>query len=68
MAIYVNKTTKDVVVTSCELIGDWELQDNQDDNKDLTVKELQSLLTGMGVDYDSRAKKPDLLALYEANK
>lgn len=39
---------------------------DEEDLEDLTVKELKELLDEQGIDYDSKMKKNELLALLES--
>ncbi len=67
--IYKNLQTGAVIVTDHKISGgDWEVHDPETDKKTPTIPELQSLLTELGVEFDPKAKKQELLDLYEANK
>lgn len=69
MAIYINKKTKATLVTDDVISGDdWELFDPKKNEKVPTVPELQSLLTEIGVEFNPKANKAELLALYEEHK
>lgn len=67
MTEYVSEKTGAVVFTDSELGGVWVPVEESDSSK-FTVKELESLLTELGVEIPKGAKKPELLALYQKNK
>lgn len=69
MATYLNKKTNATLVTDDVISGgDWVLLGQDKNEKVPTVPELQSLLTEMGVEFNPKAKKDELLALYEEHK
>ncbi|MGV3011526.1 HeH/LEM domain-containing protein [Streptococcus thoraltensis] len=71
MKIYEHKKTGEKVITESSLLGDWILVDNDQalnsDEPD-TIPELKSALTELGIEFGDKAKKAELLALYNANK
>lgn len=68
MAIYKNIKTGAEITTDCELKGNWELVETKKVDNVPTADELKSLLTELGVEFNPKAKKAELLELYEANK
>ncbi|MDY4001472.1 MAG: hypothetical protein SOY62_02950 [Streptococcus orisratti] len=68
MKQYKDKKTRAIVYTDSDLGGDWELVSSKKDEKGPTIEELKSLLTELGVEFNPKAKKPELLELYEAHK
>ncbi|HEL2535477.1 TPA: hypothetical protein TZ303_001402 [Streptococcus suis] len=68
MAIYKHKETGAVVVTDSELKGDWELVKEKDVQKTPTVPELKSMLTELGIEFNPKANKEELLQLYQVSQ
>lgn len=68
MKQYKDKKTGAVVYTDSDLGGDWELVSSTKEDKTPTIEELKSLLTELGVEFNPKAKKPELLELYETHK
>ncbi|WP_161979814.1 HeH/LEM domain-containing protein [Streptococcus sp. S784/96/1] len=69
MAEYINKKTKAVIESDLVVSGgDWELVEPKNEDKTPTIEELKSLLTELGVEFNPKAKKPELLELYETHK
>lgn len=68
MKQYKDKKTGAIVYTDSDLGGDWELVSSKKDEKGPTIEELKSLLTELGVEFNPKAKKPELSELYEAHK
>lgn len=68
MAIYKHKETGAVVVTDSELKGDWELVKEKDVQKTPTVPELKSMLTELGIQFNPKANKEELLQLYQESQ
>lgn len=67
MSIYKDSKTGAILVTDSVLGGDWELVSEQKTpDKEPTVPELKAKLDELGIDYDKKAKKPELLALLES--
>ncbi|BAH81625.1 HeH/LEM domain-containing protein [Streptococcus dysgalactiae] len=68
MAIYINTKTRNTIETDLVVSGgDWELVgEQQASDKEPTVPELKAKLDELGIDYDKKAKKPELLALLES--
>lgn len=65
---YKDKKTGQIIVTDSLLSGDWEPIQGDSKEKTLSSDELKSLLTELGVEFNPKAKKAELLELYEANK
>lgn len=70
MAIYINTKTRNTIETDLVVSGgDWELvSEQQTSDKEPTVPELKAKLDELGIDYDKKAKKPELLALLESSE
>lgn len=72
MTVFIHKDTGAIVTAAGELSGAWIRQDSiyqkQVSSENLTVAELKSSLIELGVAFDDKAKKAELLALYNANK
>lgn len=68
MTIYINTKTRSTIETDLVISGgDWELvSEQQASDKEPTVPELKAKLDELGIDYDKKAKKPELLALLES--
>ncbi|HEL2109592.1 HeH/LEM domain-containing protein [Streptococcus suis] len=65
---YKDKKTGQIIVTDSLLSGDWEPIQRDSKEKTPSSDELKSLLTELGVEFNPKAKKAELLELYEANK
>ena len=62
---YINVKTGATIVTENAISGgDWVPVDEVSAADNLTVPELKSRLDELGVEYDSSARKADLLALH----
>ncbi|WP_162012503.1 HeH/LEM domain-containing protein [Streptococcus sp. S784/96/1] len=68
MKQYKDKKTGAIIYTESDLGGDWELVSSEKEDKTPTIEELKSLLTELGVEFNPKAKKPELLELYETHK
>ncbi|HEL0792530.1 hypothetical protein KP773_07105 [Streptococcus equi subsp. zooepidemicus] len=68
MKQYKDKKTGAIIYTDSDLGGDWELVEPKKEHKTPTIEELKSLLTELGVEFDAKAKKPELMKLYETHK
>lgn len=64
MALYKDIETGIVLSSESVLSGDWVPVDEIGAADNLTVLELKSRLDELGVEYDSSARKTDLLALH----
>ncbi len=64
MALYQDIETGVVISSESVLSGDWVPVDEVNAAANLTVSELKSKLDEIGVEYDSSARKADLLALH----
>lgn len=64
MALYKDIETGIVLSSESVLSGDWVPVDEIGAADNLTVPELKSRLDELGVEYDSLARKADLLALH----
>lgn len=64
MALYQDIETGVVISSESVLSGDWVPVDEVNAAANLTVSELKSKLDELGVEYDSSARKADLLALH----
>ncbi len=64
MALYKDIETGIVLSSESVLSGDWVPVDEVGTADNLTVPELKSKLDELGVEYDSSARKADLLALH----
>lgn len=65
---YINKETLASIETDCELGGDWVLASEFKEDYKLTVPEIKSKLDELGINYDSKAAKADLLDLLEQHE
>ena len=67
---YINTKTGATIITDNEISGgDWiSKKDYQNSTENLTVPEIKSKLDELGIDYDSKAAKADLLALLEQHE
>lgn len=68
MALYKDIETGIVLSSESVLSGDWVPVDEVGTADNLTVPELKSRLDELGVEYDSSARKADLLALHAEHK
>ncbi|HEM4695016.1 TPA: hypothetical protein U1031_001010 [Streptococcus suis] len=67
--IYKNTTTGAVIVTDAKITGgDWELVKEKDVQKTPTVPELKSMLTELGIEFNPKANKEELLQLYQESQ
>ena len=64
MALYQDIETGVVISSESVLSGDWVPVDEVNAAANLTVSGLKSKLDELGVEYDSSARKADLLALH----
>ncbi|MEX5397212.1 hypothetical protein ABPH35_02275 [Streptococcus sp. ZJ93] len=67
---YQDKKTGAVVLCDSLLSGDWVLVEGSEksishSSSDLTVSEMKSVLDQLGIAYHPKAKKSEILALYE---
>ncbi|MGT2716565.1 hypothetical protein [Streptococcus respiraculi] len=67
---YQDKKTGAVVLCDSILSGDWVLVDESEkvashSSSDLTVSEMKAVLEQLGIAYHPKAKKSEILALYE---
>nr|DAS38317.1 MAG TPA: LAMINA-ASSOCIATED POLYPEPTIDE 2 PROTEIN, INNER NUCLEAR MEMBRANE [Caudoviricetes sp.] len=65
---YINKETLASIETGCELGGDWVPASELKEDYKLTVPEIKSKLDELGINYDSKAAKADLLDLLEQHE
>ena len=65
---YINKETLASIETDCKLGGDWVPASERTESYKLTVHEIKSKLDELGIDYDSKAVKADLIALLEQHE
>lgn len=65
---YINKETLASIETDCKLGGDWVPVSELKESYKLTVPEIKSKLDELGIDYDSKAVKADLIALLEQHE
>lgn len=65
---YINKETLVSIETDCELGGDWVPASELKESYKLTVPEIKSKLDELGIEYDSKAVKSDLIALLEQHE
>ncbi|HEL2357135.1 TPA: hypothetical protein VCA04_001884 [Streptococcus suis] len=68
MDIYKHKETGAVVVTDSELKGVWELVKEKNVQKTPTVPELKSMLIELGIEFNPKANKEELLQLYQESQ
>lgn len=65
---YINKETLASIETDCEVGGDWVPASEFKEDYKLTVPEIKSKLDELGINYDSKAAKADLLDLLEQHE
>ena len=68
MNTYRDKNTGVCISTDSELSGDWVPIEEFKQEYLLTVAEIKAKLDELGVEYDSKANKSDLLDLLIANE
>ncbi|HEM3555058.1 TPA: hypothetical protein U1X79_001222 [Streptococcus suis] len=68
MNTYKDKKTGMTITTDCELRGDWELVKENTHPKTPTVPELKSMLTELGIEFNPKANKEELLQLYQESQ
>lgn len=63
---YINKKTKAIIETESELKGDWvPISDFDKDRDKLTVPQIKQKLEELGIEFDPKANKAELLALLQ---
>ncbi|HEL2390724.1 TPA: hypothetical protein TZW74_001992 [Streptococcus suis] len=66
---YINKKTKATVETDAKLAGDWvPASEFEKAIENLTVPQLKEKLDELGIEYNKKAQKAELLELLEAAK
>ena len=66
-----NKETGAVIITDSLLSGDWELIDEQmfsSHEEEMTVSEIKQELDELGVEYNPRSKKDELIELLNQSR